>query len=173
MSPHGNTKSKYDFSDVCRNLRSYTIENLAKIERSELAGSHLLGVAARAINLFETLLKKTFGAHIVLADLTYEEAFKPKLGKPFQRLTLGEMVNCLRMFDAQLTRDSKSSANDSRNSRKRRKTVSKMLSGKLDAICRLRAELVAHFKSEETSPTEASQLLKLINEVLDDSIFAP
>lgn len=84
----------------------------------------------------------------------------------------GEVVDCLHMLDTQLARSSESSAIDSRGSRKRRRTVSKTLSRKLDTICRLRAEVVAHFKSE-TGPTEAGQLLKLINEVLDGNRSVP
>ena len=163
MNARANSESTSDSADLRRKLRSYTVENLGKIEGCELAGSHLLGVAAKAINLFETLLKETLRSHLVRSGSSYDEAFKSKLGKPFQRLTLGEVVNCLRMLDARLAQNSESSAIDSPGPRERRRTVSKPLSRRLDAICRLRAEVVAHFKSEETAPTEAGRLLKLIN----------
>jgi hypothetical protein len=163
--------SVYRASDACRKLREYTEGNLARIKRGELAGSHLLGVATKAINLFETLARETFSSHMARKGVNYDQAFKPKLDKPFERLTLGEVVKGLRMLDTTQTANAEPSNQRSSATGPIRRTVSKTLSKKLDGICRLRSEVVAHLRSEEIEVAPVAKLLNLINEVVDESTF--
>ena len=141
--------SVYRASDACRKLREYTEGNLARIKRGELAGSHLLGVATKA----DKSLRDSGQSDIQLAygsqGVNYDQAFKPKLDKPFERLTLGEVVKGLRMLDTTQTANAEPSNQRSSATGPIRRTVSKTLSKKLDGICRLRSEVVAHLRSEE------------------------
>jgi hypothetical protein len=78
MSTRANTGAAFDSTDLCQKLRAYTVENLAKIERGELAGSHLLGVAAKAINLFETVICEPTRAAGALSRSGYCRQRAPK-----------------------------------------------------------------------------------------------
>ncbi len=67
--------------------------------------------------------------------MNYDQAFKPKLDKPFERLTLGEVVKGLRMLDTTQTANAEPSNQRSSATGPIRRTVSKTLSKKLDGIC--------------------------------------
>jgi hypothetical protein len=173
MSSQSKATSPIELFNAGETLRAYAIDGLARIESEHVIGSHLLGVAAKAINLFESLLKDTVALHLLGAGLDYETMFRPKLRKPFDKLTLGELINCLRMLSAETISRQDQRPSDPHRSRRSSRMVSKNLSAKLDGIARLRTKVVAHVTPQEgVKPTEAKQLLMLINEALSDPLFS-
>jgi hypothetical protein len=86
-------------------LRKYVASRLPRVESKEMAGSHLLGIATRAIVSLEVLMRDLLRFYLVWCRFEYESDVQQrlKLTKPFEKLTLGEVINCFRTLNTQMS----------------------------------------------------------------------
>lgn len=89
------------------NLHNKLVNSLSKWNKQLAAGglgdTHMGGIAGKAATQFEQLLRDVLAAYLVQCGLDYASSLKPKLRKDVLRLTLGELIQCLRMLNEELT----------------------------------------------------------------------
>jgi hypothetical protein len=94
-----------DVSKKRKTLEHYAKERLARIAAGHIDDdSHLEGIANKASRLLESLLRAVVDRYSSVCEIGHAELSEISGGKPLERMTLGDFVNCLRTFNERLTR---------------------------------------------------------------------
>jgi hypothetical protein len=83
------------------NLREYVTDAIHRLHTGEISseyGSHLIGVFGKAAQQFEEHIRHFLAQHLKASKLSYETEFRPHVPghPPFNKLTLGQIVFCLK-----------------------------------------------------------------------------
>jgi hypothetical protein len=71
-----------------------------EVSSREARGTLLQGIAGKAVNRFENVLRESLGYYLHLCGVPYAAALAPDFnGKPMDKLTLGEVVQSLDKLD--------------------------------------------------------------------------
>ncbi len=142
-----------------RELGRYLDDREPLIRDGEITGSHLLGVSKKAGQMFEALLSATLLEIIRKSGFSYEADLKPKLRnqKPYDRLTLGERVECFSMI---MDRGGAKGISD----------PSLKLTNVLRKISRLRSD-IEHKPSEQSLRDRTLEMMELLRVAIGDSLF--
>lgn len=85
-------------------LEAYARTRQVKIVSGEIEDSHLEGIANKASRLLESLVRALLEHYSSLCEINSRELAEVCEGKSLARMTLGDLVKCLRTFNDRLTR---------------------------------------------------------------------
>jgi hypothetical protein len=137
-----------------------------ELSTANARGTLLSGIAGKAANGFENLLRKCLAHFLAVSGLAYESELAPDFpGKSLQKLTLGEVVQSLDKLGGKLSRMLGKDLQ-----------IRKAHRSRLTEITALRNLLHHHFddefaKDETALVNNTSRLLSLIREELSESLF--
>lgn len=142
-----------------------------ELSQGEVRGTTMHGIAKKAVDTFETILRQTVGSYrAFLADDEPGEK-NTSSGKPFEKLTLGELIQYLNKNNKRLTAAIKEDPEGSQRFKSR--TLAGPVRRYLDKISVCRNAL--HHKPDEFAPdierlqTNTKHLLCLLSKVLADA----
>lgn len=137
-------------------------------------GTLLEGIAGKAVNTFENVLRDCLAYYLDLCGLSYDAELASDFDeKPLHKLTMGEVVQCLDKLDRKFTACIRSILPDHLVANKR--LIGKDQKQVLHDITKLRKLLHHHrarfAKDEATLEQNTTQLLRLIEQALSGRIF--
>lgn len=148
-----------------RTLRQNVARWNEEVSNGNARGTLLSGIAGKAADGFENLLRKCLAHFFDLSGLVYDTELAPDFpGKPLQKLTLGEVVQSLDKLGAKFSK-----------ALGKHLLVRKAHRSRLGEITGLRNLLHHHFdkfaKDEAILTANTSRLLSLIHEELSEPFF--
>jgi len=147
-----------------------------EVSSQEARGTLLQGIAGKAVNGFENVLRESLGYYLSLSGLPYESALAPDFtGKSLDMLTLGQVVQSFNKLDRKFVRCLRSRATIVGRFTGAKRLIGKMRKEQLDEITKLR-NLLNHYpekftKDESTLMSNTTQLLSLIQQQLSGPLF--
>jgi protein-tyrosine phosphatase len=167
-------KSKSNITEMRKQLCEYVSNGINRLDTGKLSGSHLVGVGTKAFKCFEIILHDLLGQYLSTCNLDYDSRLRARLGgKPFDRLTLGQVIQCYRMINRELARCYRSLFPENGRLRGSRKLMNGSLEKRLDRINSLRAKTV-HYNEPVQADVQMKrirELLSLISDVLAEPLF--
>jgi hypothetical protein len=161
---------KESISKLKENIVRWTEE----VSSGEDRGTLLEGIAGKAANSFENLLRESLEYYLAFCDLSYDSELAPDFeGKPLSKLTIGQVVQSFEKLDEKLTLRLRSIPNAQEYLKNRRLVGSQK--NVLQRITKLR-NLLHHNRevfadNENTLTTNTVELLSLVKRVLVSPLF--
>jgi protein-tyrosine phosphatase len=156
-------------NDLRQDLERWTHE----IAEGAVRGTLLHGIAKKAVDTFESILRRTVDIYSTLAADSERGHEKRPPGKPFERLTLGELIHDLKKNNKHYTTAARQTAKGSHLFRNR--TVVSPIGQLLDHISTQR-NILHHYPQKfapdmKTLQKNTTNLLSLLSEALEDQLF--
>ena len=169
-------KQVLDFSERIRQLRSDIIRWQNELEKGKLRGTLLHGIASKAVNSFEKLLRDLLRYYLSICNISYETEIKNKMkNRDFDKLTMGQVIQCFRMKNKQITECCRLLSSKTAQSLQTRQLLTESVFKQLDEIKNLRNMLHHHpheyARNEEILKNNTKHMLSLIQNVLTDILF--
>lgn len=170
------TKQNPNFLDTIRQLRSDVIRWIEELEKGELRGTLLQGIASKAVNLFEKLLRDLLGYYLSICSINYEQEVRDVMEKKkLSELTMGQVIECFSMKNKQITKCcrllSPKLAQNLQNHRLLTGSILKQLNEIKDLRNLLHHHPDKYAKDEETLKNNTKCMLSLVQNVLSDAFF--
>lgn len=149
-------------------LLDYIDQRQRYVREFGLTMSHLVGVGHRSITLFERLFREVVAAYLARNSVSYIDDIRQRSsGKPFDKLTLGQLIDCLRQMENVMNeRD--------HGTKPLKKFLPKSLEGDLSIVTRSRAVLFHAGADDlpiEQLLGEVSKVLIAIRRAVSDPLF--
>ena len=144
-----------------------------EVSKGTIRGTTLHGIAKKAADTFEVILRETVDAYRALAADGERTVTEPFTGKPFERLTLGELIQFLKQNSQRLTTEARRTPDGAELFKNR--TVVGPISRLLDSISSRRNDL--HHRPQQFAPDtgtlqmNTTDLLSSLSEALADQLF--
>ena len=85
-------------------LRQDTERWQVELQSDELRGTLLQGIAGKAVDEFDEVLRQLFSHYLAICQVNYDEALRPDVdGKSVEELTMGQVLNGFRKMNKQFT----------------------------------------------------------------------
>ena len=138
-----------------------------EVSKGIVRGTTLHGIAKKAVDTFEVILRETVGVYRVLAGI------ESSTGKPFERLTFGELVQFLKKNNRRLTASVRRAPDGGQLFKNR--TVVGPIRSLLDTISESRNDLhhrpLKFAPDTETLDRNTKKLLNNLSKALADQLF--
>jgi len=162
--------------DSISKLRENTGRWTREVSSGSARGTLLQGIAGKAVNGFENVLREALAYYLDRCELSYASELASDFGnKPLEKLTLGEVVQSFGKLDTKLTRCLQSKFTDAGEVTGTKKLIGKAHKEGLSEITKLRNLLhhdVEKFAKDETTLMEnTNRLLSLIQQKLSEPLF--
>lgn len=169
-------KQDSNLSKTIRQLRGNLARWQDELETGELRGTLLHGMASKAANLFEKLLRDLLEYYLFVCSIDYDQELRDAMeGKNLDKLTMGQVIQCFSKGNKQITKRCRSLSSIVAQSLKSRRLLTSSVTKQLDEIKDLRNLLHHHphkyAKDEQTLGSYTKSMLSLIKDVLDDVLF--
>jgi len=149
-------------------LLEYIDQRLHYVQIHGLTWSHLSGVGHRSITLFERLFRQVVANYFARYSVSYNDDVRHRSsGKPFDKLTLGQLIDCLRQMEQVL-------AERDHTAKPSKRFLPKSLESDLSSVTRSRAVLFhpgADDLPREQLVEEVSRVLVAIRRTVSDPLF--
>jgi len=169
-------KQDSKFLKTIKQLRSNVIRWQNEFETGILRGTLLHGIASKAVNSFEKLLRDLLGYYLSICNISYSQELKEHMeNKNLDELTMGQVIKCFEMKNKQITKCCRLLSPKVARSLKARRLLTSFILKQLNEIKDLRNLLHHHpdeyAKDEKTLKSNTERILTLIQNVLDDILF--
>jgi hypothetical protein len=156
-------------------LRRYIRDALRRLDEGVLSGSHLMGVGAKSVDLFDAVLRELLRFYLKLASVNYDERLRKIVGsKPVNELTMGQVIVCLRTLDAEITRKCRMAASKNARHLANRRLFARRIERSLTEIIEARNQMHHHIRrfaqDEMTLARKVKSMLEHIDSVLADPL---
>lgn len=157
-------------------LRQDTERWQVELQSDELRGTLLQGIAGKAVDEFDEVLRQLFSHYLAICEVNYDEALRPDVnGKSVEELTMGQVLNGFRKMNKEFTRhlrmSSRLGAEHLRGRRLLKDSTAKGLEELLGLRNTLHHQPHEFAKSEQALHDNTAAALTLIQDALADSPF--
>jgi len=167
--------SRSDLPKQLKELQRYIRDAIKRLNQGLLSGSHLVGVGAKSVNLFDAVLRELLRFYLELASVNYDERLRQIVGsKPVNELTMGQVIVCLRTLDAEITRKCRMAASKNARDLANRRLFTRRIERSLTEITEARNQMhhdIGRFAQDEmTLARKVRSMLEHIDSVLADPL---
>jgi protein-tyrosine-phosphatase len=157
-------------------LRSDVIRWQNELETGKLRGTLLHGIASKAVNSFEKLLRDLLRHYLSICKISYDQEIRSVMeNKNLDGLTMGQVIQCFEMKNQQITKCCRLLSPKAAQSLQNRRLLTDSVSKQLNEIKNFRNLLHHHpskyARDEETLKNNTKYMLSLIQNVLADILF--
>ncbi|MCH7772545.1 MAG: hypothetical protein IIA49_16265 [Bacteroidetes bacterium] len=162
--------------EAINHLRQHIERWIREINKHTILRSTLgIGIASKAVNSFEKILRNVLVIYLNYCGIDYESELQGDMdGKVIDKITMGQVVQCFIKMDKRLTVCCRSKSKSTQELLKNRRLI-KPIQKNLHRIIDLRNILHHHLQQfapdEQTFASNTLELLSLIQDLLDDTLF--
>jgi len=165
-----------DLSRAIDRLRADTARWKNELDSGILRRTLLQGIAGRATDEFEQLLRELLGYYLWVCHLNYDEVLRADMEeKALDRLTMGQVVQAFKAMNRRFTSRCRQLSQEASSRLERRRLLSGPVARQLDELTDLRNMLhhrpLEYAQDEPTLGKNAARTLTLIRNTLADFLF--